>query len=129
LVIFARSCTGLKNFARYARKTVRDPTVIVPARIRSVPRQSTMDVQQATTTAMTGERSDLMRRALSAAFTVERRFAEPRRPTPCAPKAPYGAHGFEPGRKHGDDVAFTAPHPRWPLTALLSAPRTAAGMA
>ena len=28
LVIFARSCTGLKNLLRYARKTVSAPTVI-----------------------------------------------------------------------------------------------------
>ena len=88
LVIFARSCTGLKNFARYARNTVSEPTVIAPARISDVPRQSTNAVQNDTTTATTGDRSDLTRRALSAAFTVAR-LASPSRAasTSCAPKA------------------------------------------
>ena len=49
LVIFARSCTGLKNLLRYARNTVSAPTVIAPARISAVPRQSTNAVHSATT--------------------------------------------------------------------------------
>src|SRR6266849_6216193 len=69
-VIFARSCTGLKNLARYERNTVSDPTVIAPARINRAPLHSTIAVHDATTRATTGERSDLMRRALSAACTV-----------------------------------------------------------
>jgi hypothetical protein len=50
------------------------------------PRHKTRAVHSATTTATTGERSDLTRRALSAAFTVAR-LASPSRDasTSCAP--------------------------------------------
>jgi hypothetical protein len=41
LVIVARSCTGLKNMARYERNTVRVPTSIASANTSEVPRQST----------------------------------------------------------------------------------------
>jgi hypothetical protein len=77
-VIFARSWTGLKNLARYARNTVREPTVIVPARASPAPRQRTIAVHNETMMAMIGESSDFTRRALSAASAEARSLlAEP----------------------------------------------------
>ena len=70
LVILARSCTGLKNLDRYARKTVREPTVMAPVRIREAPRHRTMAVQRATVRFTTGDSSDLIWRAFRAASTV-----------------------------------------------------------
>jgi hypothetical protein len=88
LVIFARSCTGLKNFDRYARNTVSAPTDIAPAMISAVPRQSTNAVHAATTMVTTGERTDLMRRAFSDASTVARLAASIRCASrSCRPKA------------------------------------------
>ncbi len=78
LAILARSCTGLKNCLRYARKTVSEPTVMAPARMSEPPRHITKAVQNDTVRPTMGERSDLMRRALSDAATMSR-LTSPRR--------------------------------------------------
>ena len=110
-VILARSCTGLKNFDRYARNTVSAPTVIAPARISSVPRHSTKPVHSATTIVTTGESSDLMRRALQRG--VDRRPARRRHP-PCLEVLPAerldDAHRAQPLLDDGDDVALPLAH-------------------
>jgi hypothetical protein len=69
-LIFATSCTGLKNFARYERKTVSDPIVIAEADTSEAPRQRTKPVQRDTITVTTGDRSDFTRLACSAAWTA-----------------------------------------------------------
>src|SRR4051812_7425964 len=53
-VVVARSLTGLKNRFKYARYTVKDPTVMTPDRIRAVPRHRTIAVQAATVIVTTG---------------------------------------------------------------------------
>src|SRR6266568_4282582 len=110
LVIFARSCTGLKNLARYERNTVSDPTVSAPARISRAPLHSTIAVHNATIRATTGERSDLD------APGAERRLhgraagsAESLRLDVLGAEGLYRSHRLESGLEHVHDVALAAP--------------------
>ena len=72
LVVFARSFTGLKNLARYERKTVNAPTVIASGKDELRARHRTKAIQIGHDAETIGRKQRLDLRALSAAVTVAR---------------------------------------------------------